>query len=233
MDLASLSSVSAAAETFISTSTRLDILILNAGVMALPTGLTSDGYEIQFGTNHLGHALLTKLLVPTLLRTAEEPGADVRIITLTSNKYSAHPVGGIVFKNLCTVQESPVAGGWIRYGQSKLANLLYAAELARRYPGILSVSVHPGVVETKARKQLGLVDTMVGFLANMNLKTVQPSEGVWNQLWAVGADKDKIVSGTYYEPVGVPGKLEREAGNVKLAGQLWDWTEKELARYIA
>ena len=233
MDLASLSSVSAAARKFTATSSRLDILMLNAGVMALPTGLTSDGYEIQFGTNCLGHAMLTKLLLPTLLRTAAEPGADVRVITLTSNKFSAHPLGGIVLKNLRTVQESPVAGGWIRYGQSKLANLLYAAELARRYPAITSISVHPGFVETETRKQLSWGNRVVGFLSNMDMKAVQPSEGAWNQLWAATVEKGKIVNGTYYVPVGVPGKLEREASNAKLACELWEWTEKELAKYMA
>src|SRR6187402_1874653 len=74
MDLASLSSVQAAAKQFLTFSPRLDILMNNAGIMAVPAQLTADGYEIQFGTNHLGHALLTKLLLPTMLHTAQSPG---------------------------------------------------------------------------------------------------------------------------------------------------------------
>ncbi|KAK7018676.1 short-chain alcohol dehydrogenase [Paramarasmius palmivorus] len=89
-DLASLQSVKKAAQEFLSLSSRLDILMCNAGVMALPPGLTKDGYEIQFGTNHLGHALLIRLLLPTLLRTAET-GSDTRIINLSSQGHAGHP----------------------------------------------------------------------------------------------------------------------------------------------
>lgn len=151
-DLASLASVKAAAEKFITEESRLDVLICNAGIMAQPPSLTTNGYEMQFGTNHLGHALLIQKLLPLLLQNSE--GADVRIIIVTSIAFRMHPMGGIVFKDLKTPQDCGAFGSWIRYGQSKLANILYARELARRYPGITSFSVHPGMVNT------GLLDTL-------------------------------------------------------------------------
>jgi NAD(P)-dependent dehydrogenase (short-subunit alcohol dehydrogenase family) len=125
--------------------------------MAIPTGLTKDGYEIQFGTNHLGHALLIKLLLPTLQRTADETkgGADPRIVLLASKGMTLHPTGGIVFDELRTTQENLAFAHWRLYGQSKLANILYAAELARRLPQITSVSVHPGVMMTGLVTGLG------------------------------------------------------------------------------
>ncbi|KAK9351817.1 hypothetical protein V1523DRAFT_441596 [Lipomyces doorenjongii] len=108
-DVASLATV-ATAKQLISISQRLDILMCNAGVMALPPGLTEDGYEVQFGANHMGHDLC-----------------------------------GVVFKDLRTTQDYGLAGQWLRYGQCKLANILYACELARRYPNITTVSVHPSL----------------------------------------------------------------------------------------
>ncbi|PYH44772.1 oxidoreductase, short-chain dehydrogenase/reductase family [Aspergillus saccharolyticus JOP 1030-1] len=124
-DLADLSSVQRAAEAFLAQDSCLDVLMCNAGIMAHPAGLTADGYEIQFGTNHLGHALLIHKLLPRLEATAAK-GRDVRVITLTSFGLRGHPPGGIPFSNLRTTQEYPVLAGWICYGQSKLANLLYA-----------------------------------------------------------------------------------------------------------
>jgi NAD(P)-dependent dehydrogenase (short-subunit alcohol dehydrogenase family) len=132
MDLTSLSSIKSSTPQL----TRLDLLMCNAGIMATPPSLSKDGYEIQFATNHLGHAMLIKQLLPTMLKTAEEPRSDVRIVILTSMGWRAHPKAGIEFSTLNTTQDRAIFGGWVRYGQSKLANLVYAAELARRYPNI-------------------------------------------------------------------------------------------------
>jgi len=142
LDLSSLLSIKTAIQQF--SHKRLDILMCNAGIMAKPPQLSKDGYEIQFATNHLGHALLIKHLLPIMLGTVEKPGADVRIVLLTSTGWRGHPKGGINFAGLKTTQDFGAFGPWIRYGQSKLANIVYAAELARRYPSIISISVHPG-----------------------------------------------------------------------------------------
>ncbi|KAI9872075.1 MAG: hypothetical protein M1830_002098 [Pleopsidium flavum] len=226
-DLASLASVKAAAQHF--TSQRLDILMCNAGVMAQPPRLTKDGYEVQFGTNHLGHALLIKLLLSTLIQTAELPNADVRIVILTSLGFRGHPTGGISFKDLRTVQDLAFAGGWVRYRQSKLANILYAAELGRRYPNITSVSIHPGVVATGLVGNLSFANKMLVYATNLG-KVKTPAEGAYNQLWAAASEKGKgeVVNGAFYEPIGVPGKHDKESQSEKLAGELWEWTQREL-----
>lgn len=231
-DLASLTSVEKAVKQFTSESQRLDILMCNAGVMALPPSLTKDGYEMQFGTNHIGHALMIKLLLPTLLQTVEKPDADVRVVFLTSIGFRFHPTGGIDFPTLRTTQDTGATGAWVRYGQSKLANILYASELARRYPKITSVSVHPGVVGTGLISNLGILNK--AFLHIINLGRMKsPADGTKNQLWAATGDKEKIVNGEYYEPVAVPGKHDQESKSEKLAAELWDWTEKELEGYHA
>ncbi|MCJ1380663.1 hypothetical protein MMC17_003771 [Xylographa soralifera] len=230
-DLASLASVEKAAKQFSADSQRLDILLCNAGVMALPPSLTKDGYEIQFGTNHVGHALLVKLLLPTLLRTAENPTSDVRVVMLTSLGFRGHPLGGIDFSSLHTTRPG-MLGSWIRYGQSKLANILFASELARRYPSITTASVHPGVINT------GLV-TSLGFVASAFVRVtnpfsmVTPQQGVYNSLWATTTKREDLISGEFYVPVGVPGTHDKESKSEKLAGELWEWTEKELETYKA
>lgn len=105
MDLGSAKSIQAAAQSLQSKSPRLDILMCNAGIMAVPASTTADGYEVQFGTNHLGHAILMHCLLPVLLKTAEQPNADVRIISNTSTGFAAAPEGGIQFDTIKTEQD--------------------------------------------------------------------------------------------------------------------------------
>jgi NAD(P)-dependent dehydrogenase (short-subunit alcohol dehydrogenase family) len=122
LDLSSFESIHTAARKFAGESQRLDILMNNAGVMALDPGLSEEGYEIQFGINHVGHALLTKLLMPVLLKTAEGPNSDVRVLFLTSAGHMLAPSAGIIFKDLKTTQPTITSqASWGRYGQSKLA----------------------------------------------------------------------------------------------------------------
>ncbi|KAK8088495.1 oxidoreductase [Apiospora hydei] len=163
-DLASLASVRDAADQILAQCYRLDLFLPNAGIMAKPAALSPDGYEIHFATNHLGHALLTKKLLPLLERTADRPlpGAasndPPRIIYTTS---LARKGGSLGFAGgLRTTQESALLGRWVRYCNSKLANLLYARELARRHPKLLCFSVHPGVVTTGLVTDLKLTDRL-------------------------------------------------------------------------
>jgi NAD(P)-dependent dehydrogenase (short-subunit alcohol dehydrogenase family) len=141
LDLANLASVRTCAERLRVRPGGVDLLINNAGVMATPRRLTTDGFELQFGTNHLGHFALAGLLLPAL-RDRE----DARVVTVSS---TAHKFGRIAFDNL---------GGsrryfrWRAYGQSKLANLLFARELDRRLRaagwGVKSLAAHPGYAAT-------------------------------------------------------------------------------------
>lgn len=231
-DLASLASVKKAAEEFVSGAPQLDILMCNAGIMAKPPTLTTDGYELQFGTNHMGHALLVKKLLPLLEKRSSE-GGDARIVSLTSQAVMLHPKGGIIFDELKTVQDNFWAiGSWRRYGQSKLANLLYARELSRRYPGITSVAVHPGVVATDLVGSQKFLQR--AFIQASQFGTLlKPEEGALNQVWAATADREKIENGSYYEPVGKLSQewLGKTAKDDALAKRLWEWTEEELKDY--
>lgn len=234
-DLASLESVQSAAREIISKTDRLDVLMANAGIMAVPPGLTKDGYEIQFGTNHMGHALLVKLLTPLLEATATKTG-EARIVWNTSLGHRGHPTGGVQLEKLKTAQTDIffILGHWIRYGQSKLANLLYAREYAKHHPSITSVSIHPGVSATGLVTSLGFFDRWFVYLTNIG-NMLTPEECSWNQQWAatapLGRNDGEVESGTYYEPVGAKGRLVRSAADDELAGKLWGWTEKELEAY--
>lgn len=234
-DLANLSSVKSAADTFLAQSDRLDVLYANAGIMAFGPELTTDGYEIQFGTNHVGHALLVKLLLPILQRTATQPNSDVRIIMSSSVAYKQAPKEGIAFETLKTTQNSLgglIPGGkWCRYGQSKLANLLYAQALAKRYPDITTVAVHPGYVKTDLFADVSFMTALpVRVMAAGNWTSVE--EGPYNQTWAGTTTKQQLKNGAYYVPIAKQGDLETPQSRDKgLVERLWEWTEKELAAY--
>ena len=225
LDLASLASVKRAAETFTKSSAQLDILMNNAGVMALPEGLTEDGYEIQFGTNHVGHALFTKLLMPTLVKTAET-GADVRIVNLTSDAHKFAPKGGLVLKEAKT--DMKAYSTWTRYGQSKLANILFTKSLVKHYPSIKSIAVHPGGIDTGLSQGFQnshpwltkWVKPLVWWL----LKT--PEQGALTQLFAATSMDAK--SGVYYTPVAKETAPSGYAQDNGLAEVLWAWTEEQL-----
>ncbi|KAH7151926.1 hypothetical protein B0J13DRAFT_251682 [Dactylonectria estremocensis] len=116
---------------------------LNAGIMAAPAGVTKDGYEVQFGTNHVGHALLLKFLTPLLVDTTIKcsSASAVRLAVLSSSAHKYSLPGGIDLSTLKRSAEDISAV--YRYGQSKLANGVYARELSERYPQFAKVSVSP------------------------------------------------------------------------------------------
>ncbi|KAI1375966.1 oxidoreductase [Hypoxylon crocopeplum] len=236
MDMASLSSVKKTCAQF--SHDRLDLLMCNAGIMDKPPALSEEGFEIHFAINHLAHAMLIQQLLPVMLKTAEMPHSDVRLILLTSVGWRFHPRNGIMFSTLRTKQEDlAMLGLSFRYGQSKLANLLYAAELARRYPSIQTVSVHPGVVATDLVNSLPMVKKAFVYGANwlMGVSVVDEKKGRISQLWvAAGAKRDELVNGAFYMPVGVPSnnKLDRFAKSEELASELWSYTEDSLAKVV-
>jgi NAD(P)-dependent dehydrogenase (short-subunit alcohol dehydrogenase family) len=230
MDLGSLSTIDEAAKAFTAKADRLDILLCNAGIMACPPALSKDGFEIQFATNHLGHALLIKHLLPTLLRTSEKYG-DARVVSLTSTGFTVAPKNeGIIFKDLKTTQDYGFGSKWTRYGQSKLAIVLYMAELARKHPALSSAVVHPGVIKTDMVTGLSFMDRSIVYLTNYN-KMVTPEEGVLNGIWACTTPRDGITSGAFYEPVGEPGTHTKWTQDKVLAGKLWDWTQDTLKEH--
>ena len=244
LDLASLSSVQKAANTFHAENDRLDILMNNAGIMAQPPGLTKDGFEIQFGTNHMGHALLTKLLLPVLTKIAADPSWDVRIINLTSDVHMLAPKAGFLPAECLT--DMSTYSTWTRYGQSKLANILFTTELFRRYPNITSVAIHPGGVATNLLSSFTGNHPYITMVVNpfWKLFATPASKGAWNQTWAAtapvlgkewrnvevikGTQAVHVRNGAYYTPVAKECGQTKLAKDAKLARQLWEWTEEQL-----
>ena len=197
----------------------------NAGIMAVPPGTTEEGYEIQFGTNHMGHALLTKLLLPTLLATTKQPDADVRIINLTSEAHNFARSRNV----LLSKAQLDASSTWVRYGYSKLANILFAHELARHHSSITSVAVHPGIISTDLylpTQQSNIIMRYGLMVAGRFRGTV--ATGALNQLWAATAKKEELKNGAYYKPVASLSKGSPLAQDDKLGKELWEWTEKEL-----
>ncbi len=145
LDLASLGSVADLAGSLLDSGRPLHLLVNNAGVMAIPQRTTADGFEMQLGTNHLGHMALTLRLLPLLARTGGE-GRSARVVTVSSN---LHKRGRIRLDDLQSAHDYKP---WTAYSQSKLANLLFALELQRRLDGaglpVASYAAHPGYAAT-------------------------------------------------------------------------------------
>ncbi|CAM3787606.1 oxidoreductase [Smaragdicoccus niigatensis] len=224
LDLADLGSVRSAAEQALDVAPVIDVLINNAGLMAVPFARTADGFEMQIGTNHLGHFALTDALLPALLK-ASSP----RVVTLAS---IAHRRGVIDIADL-NFEHRPY-GRMTAYSQSKLANLLFGAELARRSEAaglpLTAVIAHPGVAATN------LFDSMVppipGALAatHLALRVFGNSErsGALSTLYA--ATMPDARNGDYLGPnrmFGMRGPVARSsrtraARSEGLAAALWD-----------
>ncbi|KAI1195110.1 hypothetical protein F5X97DRAFT_335535 [Nemania serpens] len=226
LDLASFASIEKCATSFIAQEERLDILVLNAGIIRVKPGTTTDGYEIHFGLNYLGHALLSKLLLPTLLRTTElNPGADVRLVVISSEGHEVVPKGGIQFDKLKT--DCADMSYSQRYGQSKLALIGLARELAQRYPRLRTAAVHPGRILTGMAASLATESLLVRLSTPIaQFICVPVSVGIRNHLWA--ATSSAVISGKYYEPVGVPDRESEIAKDENLSRRVWEWTENEL-----
>lgn len=236
LDLASLDSVRAAAQTFLASGRALDLLINNAGVMALPQRrLTADGLELQLGTNHFGHFALTGLLLPALLKPRERAvQVPARVVTVSS---IAHRGATMDFSNLQWER-----GGykpWPAYRRSKLANLLFGFELERRLeraeaPAI-SVVVHPGVSNTNlfaAGPGSGggiMAKIIPAFIA---LVAQSEAQGALPTLY--GATAPEVHGGHFYGPDGfrqmrgypVEVRAETQAYDETLAQKLWQVSEE-------
>jgi NAD(P)-dependent dehydrogenase (short-subunit alcohol dehydrogenase family) len=225
LDLADLSSVSSFAGRVVAGGEGVDLLINNAGVMAPPRRRTADGFELQFGTNHLGHFALTNLLLPLM-----EGREDARVVTLSSN---AHKFGRIAFDNLNGDRRY---FRWNAYNQSKLANLLFALELDRRLRAagstVKSLAAHPGYAATNLQSAAApLVDRVV-------MKVINPVIAQNDEMGALpvlyAATAPGLGGGTYAGPDGA-GELRghpkvvqpsRAARNEDTARRLWDVSEE-------
>lgn len=222
LDLTSLAGVRAAAAAIADIAPRIDVLMNNAGVMFTPFSRTADGFEIQFGTNHLGHFELTRQLRPQL------PGA--RVVILSSD---GHHMSDIDLDDLNW--ERREYDKFLAYGASKTANVLHMVELNRRYAddGVHAVAVHPGVVGTSlarymTRDDMTALRSMSG--RNRDRESVldhiaTPEEGAATQVWAALAPELSDAGAVYLADCGIRDDVEAYAMDPERASRLWAISE--------
>ena len=229
LDLSDLGSVRGCANEVNDSVDRLDVLMNNAGVMALPERRDGAGREMQFATNHLGHFALTGLVMPALLRAHAS-----RVVTTSSQ---AHRIGRMRWKDL---QWEGRYRKWLAYGQSKLSNLLFVFELDRRArkagAPLTSVGAHPGYAATHlqaAGPEMAGSKSMQGLMVVANKVFAQPDTmGAWPQLYA--ATMPDVAGGEYFGPHGMfesrghptRAKPSRAARNAADAERLWTVSEQ-------
>ncbi|KAJ4318155.1 hypothetical protein N0V94_004591 [Neodidymelliopsis sp. IMI 364377] len=227
LDLSSFDSIKKAAASVLQQHDRLDVLLNNAGLFGVPPGVTEDGYEMQFGSNHMGPVLFTRLLLPLLEKTSQLPGSDVRVVQLSSDGYQFAPPGGILFPRLKT--EMADVSGRARYAQSKLANLYFIKALAKRYPKMICVALHPGVVNTSILKTTLSNYPSLTWILNVGIRLffTDVQTGALGQLWAATGRAEELETGAYYTPLKKRQCRNKLLDDDQLAEKLWDWTEKE------
>ena len=238
VDLADLSSIRSYAEEYLQEDAPIDVLINNAGVMACPFMTTKDGFEMQFGTNHLGHFLLTNLLMPAI-RSGQNP----RIINLSSAGHT-HSDVSLDDPNF----ETSEYNAWESYGRSKSANIHFTREIVRRYGDVIrSFAVHPGVILTELGRHLTpeLMEEMVERVKARSTSSAEAKEtgglpfksmeaGAATQVWAATTDDLEENNGAYLGDckVGVEGGNPSENGylpyiyNEDTAKALWSLSEQ-------
>ncbi len=222
-ELSDPASVQACAERVIALGRPLDAIICNAGIMALPDLNQKLGYELQFFTNHIGHFIL----VTSLLDTLAEKG---RVVMVSSSAHNGAPKEGIQFDNLSGEREY---GAWANYGQSKLANLLFANHLAKRLEGTgkTANSLHPGVIHTNlARSMNPIARGALAIGAPLVLKSV--GEGAATQVYLAVHPNVDGVAGKYFSDCNV-GKSSSRGRDEEMAAKLWEVSEKIAAEVTA
>ncbi|KAI8716847.1 hypothetical protein NCS52_00979200 [Fusarium sp. LHS14.1] len=226
LDLASFDSVKAAAAEFLSRETRLDILVNNAGIMMTPEGLTKDGYEIQFGTNVVGPALFTQLLLPVLRSTAKV-NKQTRVVMLSSAAHARAPTDIYKFDEFRTTMSDRATTQ--RYTISKLADLHYSKALAEREKEVKIIPVHPGMVATN------LHHASTGFFLksflNVAIMFATPVEkGALSQIYTAVSPDAK--SGQYYGPIGKAETGSKLAQNHELQEEMFGFIQKQLEGHV-
>ena len=227
LDLADLSNIRTFADGIQSSYPAVDLLVNNAGVMAIDKATTADGFEMQMGTNHLGHFALTGLLLPLMLNVE-----GARVVTVSSN---AHKPAKL---DLDDLQHEKRYRKWIVYGQTKLANLLFTYEFQRRLTSadaaLISVAAHPGTAATNLVRvsagdnpiKAAVMTTGIRFFSQSG------SRGALPQLYAATAPE--VEGGEYFGPNGIaeqfgyPKRVDSTSAskNLETAAELWTMSEK-------
>ena len=215
LDLASLASVHALAEDINKTEPKLHVLINNAGVM-VPSELqkTQDGFELQMGVNHFGHFLLTNLLIDLL--KSSQPS---RIVVVSSSAHWQTTSSYFKFDN---INSEKYYSKWDTYGQSKLANILFTRELAKRLEGtgVTANSFHPGAIKTELSRNMGgRFESMLMRFLFLFFKT--PTEGAQTNIYLAVSEEVEGVSGLYFADCKVK-QPSRGARDDEAAKKLWE-----------
>ncbi|KAI1376884.1 short-chain dehydrogenase [Hypoxylon crocopeplum] len=240
LDLSDLTTIKKSVETFLAKENRLHVLFNNAGVMIPPKGSkTPQGYELQLGTNNLGHFLFTKLLTPTLIETVKiSPEGSVRVIWVSSSA-AEHliPVkGGIDMDNLDYKKDIFYA---YKYGVSKAGNYYQATEYARRHrkDGIVSLSLNPGNLKTDLDRHCNTFEMLY-----RKATVYPPVNGAYTELFAGLSDEVTLErSGDWIVPWGrfsdirtdlLQGSRPQSEGGTGIAQKFWEWTEEQVKPYV-
>ena len=236
LNLASLTSVKAAAAEFLANESRLDLLINNAGIMMTAADTSADGYEIQFGTNVIGHALLMRLLLPILQNTNRTLNPEARVVTVSSGAEGMGPAA-LDTLDLTTALRTDMSN-WnttARYSLSKRADLQYSIALSRHVKDCKFIAIHPGMVLTNLGNAVsGLFLRIFLIIAIMGSAIIglvkSPSEGALTQLWA--ATSPDTVNGEAYDGPNKVWNSSKESRNHDAQENMYNYIEGELAKYL-
>ncbi|KAF7302622.1 hypothetical protein HMN09_00896700 [Mycena chlorophos] len=224
LDLADLGSIKRAAEEFTRKEKQLNVLFNNGGVMRPPVDmLTKQGYDLQFGTNVLGHFYLTKLLLPTLITTAKDSGKPARVVNTSSLVLE-----GAAKFDFATFKESPARaklGTSGLYQQSKFGNAVLSAELHRRYAeeGIVSIALNPGNIMTNLGRYLS-----PGFLRILKYIVYDPPLGALTPLYAGTVKEGEGFGGKFLFPWARMGQVPAAVDDANNGRELWTWCEEQV-----
>lgn len=222
LDLSSMASVRKFASDFKTQGLPLNLLINNAGIMATPFMLSKDKIELQFATNHIGHFLLSNLLLDTMKKTAQESKREGRIVNVASEAHRFAYSEGIRFDKINDESRYNSLGA---YGQSKLANILHANELAKHLKeegvNITANSLHPGSITTNLFRHSNLINGFTSTIGKLVLKNVQ--QGAATQCYVALSPQVRGISGEYFMDSNV-GKTNAQGKSVELAKKLWDFS---------
>ncbi|XP_074566446.1 short-chain dehydrogenase TIC 32 B, chloroplastic-like [Curcuma longa] len=223
LELSSQKSVRDFADKFLSMNVPLNVLINNAGVMYCPFKLSEDGIEMQFATNHVGHFLLTNLLLPKIKSTADKTGIEGRVVNLSSAAHLTTYRGGIRFNK---INDKAAYNDKLAYGQSKLANILHANELARRLKeegaNVTANSVHPGLIKTNLGRHSTIFVAVLRATTCVLWKSIP--QGAATTCYVALHPSMKGISGKYFADCNIE-KTTANGRNESLARKLWEYSE--------
>ncbi|KAJ5768884.1 short-chain dehydrogenase [Penicillium odoratum] len=228
LDLSDLTTIQRSADEFLAAESRLDVLWLNAGVMMPPQGSkTKQGYELQLGTNNLGHFLFVKYLHDILKKTAlTAPKASVRVIWVSSSAILMAPKPAIDFDNMDYHQEESAMK---KYARSKAGNVIHCAEYAKRTAGdgVLSLCLNPGNLKSGLQRHMSRVQ---GFLTNLILYPA--INGAYTELYAgLSADITEEQNASFVAPWGRVIPIRQDLYDPELTKKYWEWSEEQVQGY--